>query len=396
MLLNPFSLLLAIPLHAMGTASAHPAPRAIDEQEWLRLGQGASSNPTVAEDSSAPQSAGTGGGFGGGGANIIHAGSSSLIGDMREELVKARAAVQRHLQSVEAILDQTDACHEESLRILKLLSASTAPQMGGFHRGIMPSISAQLVLDIAHGNTRDFCAVLILQRELLNSTLYASRVLDAQRLAIGAREDADDFADAIKDLSWFHARTLYQVLDSSNILIDTSYLHADKISEQTTVYLGYLSSFILKSVRYNLSPPMMVSADPTLARRQRKSPAQAQAQAQQQILAQKSAAAEKNGIKKPRNSETLLEFVKASGTDFIASYETEASIGGQNAAAALVQSEEPEELPPDEARRRKDEELHTWLSLLPQAAFAPRLDIVVYVVRAQSEYEPLGKFHFFN
>lgn len=345
-----------------------------------------------------------------------------MTSDVIHELKVGRVAVGRHLEMVKNVLEQAPACqainleerreYDTTLHISKGSGESGSADPGRVRLRHMPSISAQLVLDIAKGRTRDYCAVLILQRELLSATLDASRALDAHQTAFSVREDVDELSDFLGDMAWLHMRILYEVLDASNAFFDTSYLHADKISEQTTMYLGYLASFVLKTARFTLSPPMLLKVDPHAQHRVGGSlqlHSQAASAAPQSLSKSQAGAStpstqsipspsKKRSGKPYKGEQTLLDFVSGSGKDLIdeswryqegavgAAAASDSKQGFESTAVADVQGQ----LLAPAMQQRFDAEMRTWLSLLPLTAFAPKLDIVIYVVKAQKTYLPLG------
>lgn len=190
-----------------------------------------------------------------------------------------------------------------------------------------------------------------------------------------------------------------QALDASNVLFDTSQLHADKVSEEATVYLGYLGSFVLHVARYILAPPLIVHTDPRLqsASMMQKRLVSEHAGTEYAHLSLSQLGSDKKKGPKKKSSYSggsLLEFVQKSGAYLAQPISDEAPkdedegeevLGwgshGAGTGASLAAR----------ARAQRLADLTTWASLLPVSHLAPTLDVVVYVVRAQTKYKAIGE-----
>lgn len=191
-----------------------PAPRALNESEWLRLGQSWSALTKVDGATSH------------GAENVP--GQSSVVAplvsrdaDLHADVVRGRQAIRRHLQLIESLLHQAPQCDANSEILREPLVAlsgsvkSSKPPSGlkpaHTRHDIFKTLTRKVVTDFSVGRMEPFCAVLILQRELLEHTLFISLGLDGMQAALKTREDAEDMTEYSLELSALHLRGLYEV-----------------------------------------------------------------------------------------------------------------------------------------------------------------------------------------
>lgn len=301
------------PSHLTSVRSAPPSPRSLNEAEWLRLGMG--SQVSLAQ--------------------------SNEVEQVQSEVHRARLALHRHLLRVSGLLKQSQCMQGRGKDVLS--KADFASGSAQSPRQLVSAFLRSVAADVFAKRIQSHCVVLVLQRELLNSTLLSS--MHIIHSLDGLLESSTlPSAEAIaREVLVFHAKALYETLDASNVMIDVSPLHAEAVSEEAVVYLGYLSAELLRLARVTISPSLAVTAREREDIRSIRSAVLASGQSSPRLV-------------DAYNGELLSDLV---------------------AGLSLKQN-------------RATPSAHFYAASLNQLILPSRIDLVVYVVKTQDSYRPLG------
>ena len=328
-------------------ASMHvPAPRAMEEHEWLQLG------------------------------------AANARRDLAQEVKRGRAAVLRHQHAVQGFFAQAH-CPPEVLEDA-LADHAQAHVFAGFVSRVAydsyPSV----------GFLRPSCALLAMQVGLLAFAKRRSEALDAAVSAyetqIQSRGEGDPLL--VRETREAHLRTLAAVLQASNVLVDTPHALSGLVSHEAAVFLGYLGALLLQTSRFIQSPPLAMHIDTQhpdlpMPRAQPKAaattgfaipskPVTGAAGGRRHLAA---ITPDVVVLSHAHSGDSILDYVRSA--DYEAGADGVGEGEGDGGAMGI------------EAEARRDDELALWSLLWPPLLFPAKIEVKVYLVRGQQRYEPL-------
>ena len=238
----------------------------------------------------------------------------------------------------------------------------------------------------------------------------------------------DELKWYINDFAQLHARVLSLALEIANPLLasaissspfatngidkekskenddevakEGTQIHAGKLSEEAAVYLGHLTSYVLRTVRYRVAPPMALRIDPAIDPTVAFAPIdltpiteglrQRVEKYQRRLIQDRIRYGERvhgdgygeeirgeSLISRSAHAytgESLLELILSDGL-----YRTREG----SASGIIARNEQQGE--------ENERELLLWSTLLPSVLFPTKIDVMLYVVKLQGSYDPLGK-----
>lgn len=330
-------------------ASLHvPAPRAMEDHEWLQLG------------------------------------AANARRDLGQEVQRGRAAMLRHQHAVQGFFAQAH-CPPEVLEDA-LADYAQAHLFSGF--------ISRLAYDAypSVGFLRPSCALLAMQAGLLAFAQRRSEALDGVVAAYETQMQSGGDGDPllVRETREAHLRTLANVLQASNVLVDTPHALSGLVSRDAAVFLGYLGALLLQTSRFVLSPPLAMHLDayhsdlpmPRVQPRAAATtgfaipskPAAGAAGGHRHLAAITPDVA---ALSHAHSGDSLLDYVRSA--DYEAGADGEGV--GEGEGAGMEKSVE--------AAARQEDELALWGLLWPPMLFPAKIEVKVYVVRAQQSYEPL-------
>lgn len=259
------------------------------------------------------------------------------------------------------------------------------------------SIAIKLTNALESGKMNSACASLTLQISFMEMIKESSQCLQEMSSFWSESAIGDDLKINLNDFSALQSRVLEESLEISNPLLSSrsSQIHAGKLSEAAAVYLGHLTSYVLRTVRYRITPPLALRID--LSKGFHESHHADHREGGISIssltpitdsLWQRIEDGHNDIL--PDNlgkmahvytGESLLEIVLS---DHAYKYSNGqhtingASVRGEHQTVKEVQS------------------LPIWNFLLPSVVFPSKIDIVIYIVSLQSSYDPLGKYLYYQ
>jgi hypothetical protein len=178
------------------------------------------------------------------------------------------------------------------------------------------------------------------------------------------------------------------LLDSSS-----SQLHAGRVSEQAGVYLGHLTGYVLRAVRYLVTPPLSLRIDPRMGYHEG-----TYADWRESSLVEATELAPLTTSSSSSGVNTVAGDSGRRGASVHAAahaYEGESLYELTNAYLNYLYSNDPAAYSTNHVRRlmarQWERELAVWDTLLPAVLFPSKIDVVVYLVKLQNTYEPLGE-----
>lgn len=124
-------------------------------------------------------------------------------------------------------------------------------------------MAEELTLALESGKTNSACASLALQISFMKMIKESSQSLQEMTSFWSESVTGDDLKVYLNDFSALQSRVIEESLEISNPLLSSqsSQIHAGKISEIAVVYLGHLTSYVLRTVRYRITPPIALRID---------------------------------------------------------------------------------------------------------------------------------------
>ena len=350
------------PLDVFSGASLHaPAPRLMDDHEWLQLG------------------------------------AANSRRDLGKEVVRGRAALLRHQRAVQGFYSQAH-CPAEVLE--DALGEYTLREAMSFR-----SFVSRVAYDAypSAGFLRPSCAVFVMQVGLLSFALRHSEGLDEDIAAYeqGAQARGELDAMLVRETREAHLRTLTAVLQASNVLVDTPHAHAGLVSHDAAIYLGYMGALLQQASRFVLSPPLALHLDAyhpdlpmprTAPRTESTIPSKASSSSERESgdgrpgppsrLA--AITADVSALSHAHSGDSLLDYVRSA--DHAAM-----DVGPAQAEKEALDGPDPVAVDSLEAAAQADDELKLWGLLMPPMLFPVKIEVKVYVVQIQQSYDPLMK-----
>ena len=290
-----------------GRAVSTPSPRALDSQEWIGIAETA----------------------------------SELRG--RERVARGQAAVRRQLSRLSTLFSQMECPASPAI------PASPSEPVKSFS-----ALGDELLVRLTSRDGipgRKSCTLLSLQQNLINYALQISTTLAALEAKYETGADADTFTSFVTEAANIHSMLLSATIEAAGGVVESSQLHSMHLSEEASVYLGYLVSFAKRMVRQVVSPPMVLQRPWS-----------------------------------PRNSELM----RAGGL-------TEPPSDSRAPLSAQLTSGDTlyDVIARDEARFNpvhRGSEIAQWESLLPAPLIPAHIDIVIFIVKLQDEYDCVGMY----
>ena len=391
----------AAPVHrAMGNSPSEPQPRPLSEADWLKVG-------TIVVPPKLDK-------------------KKKL--ESVEEIEETLYAMQRQLTSLEHMIWQA-GCPDFKTPIINM---SPAPPPGNKNRADahLDALGELLEDRVSSRTITPTCAHLAMQVSLLETLRVASQEMGAMSTRWLESPQADEVKWYLGDFAQLHARLLLEALEISNPLLasavftptpaaaakkknkdahqdrerpvqsEGTQIHAGKLSEEAAVYLGHLTSYVQRAARYRVAPPLALRLDPavdpasalaapapltpiTAALRLRVEMYQRRLTRDRIRYSERVHGDYEEGFRAENEiSRFAHAYTGESMLELILSENMYGMHGGPGGAAEARREHEAEEV----ARS-----LPLWQSLLPSVLFPTKIDVVLYVVKLQSAYEPLAR-----
>jgi hypothetical protein len=246
----------------------------------------------------------------------------------------------------------------------------------------------EIVRNVGSKRISASCGSILLQAALLRTALASSEDQETMASKWLSSPSVEDVKDYITDATSMHSMLLEVALEASNPLLEASsgQLHSGRATEQVTVYLGHLTGFILRAVRYLVTPPLALRIDPKKGYHEgsysdwRDSSLVEATEfvpslevALEMTDEEQRIDAKLFGSSHAYNGETLFELTSAD----LNYYSRHRRDRITNLARRLVEMQ-------------WDRELAVWNTLLPAVLFPTKINVVVYVIKLHNSYEPLG------
>jgi len=394
----------AAPVHrSMGNSPSEPQPRPLSETDWLKVG-------TIVVPPKLDK-------------------KKKL--ESVEEIEETLYAMQRQLTSLEHMIWQA-GCPDFNTPIINM---SPAPPKGGQKRADahLDALGELLEDRVSSRTITPTCAHLAMQVALLETLRIASQEMGAMSTRWLGSPQADEVKWYLGDFAHLHARLLLEALEISNPLLasavftpiptaakkkskdagpppehdrdrtvpsEGTQVHAGKLSEEAAVYLGHLTSYVQRAARYRVAPPMALRLDPavdpasalaapapltpiTAALRSRVEMYQRRLTRDRIRYGERVHGDYEDGV---RAENEISRFAHAyTGESMLELILSESMYGGHGGPGGGTEARREHEA--DEVERS----LPLWASLLPSVLFPTKVDVVLYVVKLQSTYEPLAR-----
>ena len=272
-------------------------------------------------------------------------GADASIQVYSDNIIATRQAISRYLTSAKAMISDIKC------KVLKpqgsTLEDNGANYILHWTQYLNKAISSKII--------QPSCGILQMKIALLEATLDTSDNLEkimGKASTMTSEEIIDDsikIEKYIKDTTQLHQELLTSALEVSNLLIDET-IHASRMSEQATVFLSHLAGFILHTTRYMISPPMERTI-PT---------------------------SHKFSIAK----KSIFDYSVQSQKQYQGAHTDLYELVHKGLAATMNTFLQPKSF--------RDSENSIWRASLPNHLFPANVDITLYIVRLQSQYEPIA------
>lgn len=337
------------------SSSATPAPRALDESEWL------------------------------------HIGALNSKRDISKEISRGRKALGRHMTAIKnfyaqascpaEIMDDatSEYLHEDDISVSRFFAQMTYSLSSYGRTRVKPSCAA-FAIQVAFLSFAEHCSKK-LESHMFNSTKQPT-IAENEDESLSIEETITSLSPYLREAQLMHLRSLTEVLDASNVLTTTPHAHSGVVTHDAAIFLGYLGSLTLDAVRSVVGAPLRLHLDAFNAQL----PSFAYSTGIRSPVVVGLDGVEKMAkLSRAWSGESLLDYVRGAETRDRRTY--------GNLAGGVLGYDPMESLSGKSADPLPNGESALWMHTLPPILFPTKIDVLLYVVQLQSTYLPLTGSH---